>query len=125
MDKTAERHERFWTMLASPVVWSLHFLACYITAAIWCGRVASVVEPVPALRVVIGVYTVIALAVIGAIGWWGLRAHRQTGSSLPNDDDTPEGRHGFVGFATLLLSALSAVAVIYAALVAVVFETCQ
>lgn len=125
MDKTAERQERFWTMPASPVVWSLHFMACYITAATWCGRVASVAEPIPTLRLLIGLYTVVAIGVIGVVGVMGLRAHRRTASSLPNDEDTPEGRHGFVGFATLLLSGLSAVAVIYSAFVAIVFETCQ
>ena len=35
-------------------------------------------------------------------------------ATLPHDDDTPEDRHRFLGFAALLLSALSAVAVIYA-----------
>jgi len=45
-------------------------------------------------------------------------------ATLPHDDDTPEDRHRFLGFATLLLSALSAVAVLYAGLVAVFIRSC-
>jgi len=44
---------------------------------------------------------------------------------VPHDADTPEDRHRFLGFATLLLSGLSAVAVIYTALVVVVFRSCH
>jgi hypothetical protein len=45
-------------------------------------------------------------------------------AALPHDDDTPEDRQRFLGFATLLLSVLSAVAVIYAAAVVVFIERC-
>jgi hypothetical protein len=55
----------------------------------------------------------------------GYRAHSYGAADAPHDDDTPEGRHRFMGFATLLLSGLSAVAVLYAALVPVFVETCQ
>jgi len=42
-----------------------------------------------------------------------------------HDLDTPEDRHRFLGFATLLLSGLSAVAVLYAAFAATFFDTCR
>jgi hypothetical protein len=70
------------------------------------------------------VYTALALAAIGIVGWIGYRRHRFGNADAPHDDDTPEDRHRFLGFATLLLSGLSAVAVIYAALVAVFVERC-
>ena len=68
--------------------------------------------------------TVLALAAIGIIGWNGHQRHSIGQANLPHDDDTPEDRHRFLGFATLLLSALSAVAVVYAALVAVFIRSC-
>ena len=67
-----------------------------------------------------------ALAAIAAIGIRGLRDH--TGYGLPtsqHDFDTPEDRHRFLGFASLLLAGLSAVATILVALGAVFFETCR
>lgn len=71
------------------------------------------------VRVAIGVYTLLTLASIGIIGRSGYRRHSFSGGELPHDEDTPEVRHRFLDLATLLLSALSAVAVTYATLVAV------
>jgi hypothetical protein len=69
-------------------------------------------------------YTLAALAAVGFIGWIGYRRHSFGQAGLPHDDDTPEDRHRFLGFATLLLSALSAVAIIYEALVVVFIDRC-
>ena len=66
----------------------------------------------------------IGLVGIGIVGWRGFRRHRLGTASPPHDADTPADRHRFLGFATLLLSALSAVAVLYAALVAVFIGRC-
>ena len=45
-------------------------------------------------------YTLAALAVVGFIGWIGYRRHSFGWAGLPHDDDTPEDRHRFLGFAT-------------------------
>ncbi len=81
--------------------------------------------PLDTVRVAIAIYTVLALAGIGLTGWLGYRRHAFGEESPPHDDDTPEDRHRFIGFATLLLSGLSAVATIYVALAAVFMETCH
>jgi hypothetical protein len=78
-----------------------------------------------ALRTAIGVYTLLALAAIAAVGRRGLRRHRHGRAELPHDADTPEDRHRFLGFATLLLSGLSAVAVLYASFVAIFIADCR
>jgi hypothetical protein len=78
-------------------------------------------------------YTSIALIGIAMIGWEGFRRHRHPSTVLgaagteatTHDLDTRADRHRFVGFATLLLSGLSAVAVVYAALAAQYFDTCR
>jgi hypothetical protein len=67
----------------------------------------------------------VALAGIGFIGWQGYRRHTHGTANLPHDFDTPEDRHRFLGYATLLLSGLSAVGVVYAALAAVFMESCH
>jgi hypothetical protein len=44
---------------------------------------------------------------------------------LPHDFDTPGDRHRFLGFATVLLAGLSAVATLFAAVVVLYFEDCR
>jgi hypothetical protein len=125
MSQTAEQHQSLWLLAASPIVWAAHFLLCYITAAIWCEKVVAPGGALSTVRVTIAAYTAVALAVIGIIGWIGYRRHSYGSADLPHDDDTPEDRHRFLGFSTFLLSGLSAVAVLYAALVAVFIGSCH
>lgn len=121
----AEHRQTPWLIAASPALWALHFMACYITGALWCGAAADPAAPLGSLRTAVWIYTALALAGIGVVGAIGLRRHRHGSSKPPHDADTPEDRHRFIGFATLLLSALCAVAVTYAALVVVFIEDCQ
>jgi hypothetical protein len=121
---TSERNQSLWLITGSPMLWGAHFLLCYATAAIWCAKVAGLDGPLTTVRGAIVVYTAVALAGIVIIGTVGLRRHRLGKAPLPHDADTPEDRHRFLGFATVLLSALSAVAVIWAALVTVYIDGC-
>ena len=71
-----------WHVIAAPIVWALHFLFCYVWAAIYCeklGRGASLDEP----RVAVVVATVVALALIGlsTLSLWRVR-----GRCLTDDD---------------------------------------
>lgn len=121
MNYLPEKKESLWMLATSPVIWAAHFLLCYVTAAIWCAKVGG---PLGSVRLAIAIYTVAALGGIGTMAWIGLRRHTFGSATVPHDFDTPEDRHRFLGFATLLLSALSAVAVIYVAIVAVFIERC-
>jgi hypothetical protein len=121
---TSEGNQSLWLVTAAPLVWALHFLASYATAALWCAKVVGPVDGLAGARALIGVYTAIALPGIGLIGRVGYNRHRLDGASLPHDADTPEDRHRFLGFATMLLSALSAMAVAYTAIAAAVIDRC-
>lgn len=112
-------------LAAAPGVWSAHFMLCYVTGAIWCAKAPDALAPLGTVRTAVTIYTVVALAGIAVIGWIGYRAQSYGGEPAPHDADTPADRHRFMGLATLLLSGLSALAVIYAALVVVFIETCQ
>ena len=125
MTRVTEPRHSLWLLAASPAIWAAHFLLSYVTAAVWCAKVADPAGSLWTVRVAILVYTVGALAAIAGIGYVGFASHRLGSASLPHDDDTPQDRRRFLGFATFLLSGLSAVAVVYAALVAVYIETCQ
>jgi hypothetical protein len=125
MTSLPEKHDSLWLLTASPVIWAAHFLLSYLSAAIWCARFVGADGSLAGVRVAIAVYTGLALSGIGLCGWRAYRRHRFGHATLPHDADTPEDRHRFLGFATLLLSALSAVATCYAALAAVFIGSCH
>ena len=125
MPQTAEQHQSLWLLTASPAIWAVHFMLSYSTAAIWCEKVVGPGGSLATVRMAIVIYTALAFVAIGSIGWMGHRRHSFGGETVPHDDDTPEDRHRFLGFATFLLSALSAVATLYAALVVIFFRSCD
>ena len=120
-----ETSERLWLIAVSPAIWAAHFLLCYVTAAIWCAKVGARGGGLDPVRWAIAGYTLAALAGIGWSGWIGLRRHRRGSESHEHDRDTADDRHGFLGQSTLLLSALSAVATLFAAIVVLFFEDCR
>ena len=120
-----ERGESFWRLTGGPLIWAVHFLLSYVTAAVWCAKVAAPQGSLQGARIAIAAYTVIALLGIGLAGWSGWERHAFRGATRPHDFDSPADRHRFLGFAMLLLAGLSAVATIYTALAAVFVETCR
>ena len=116
--------ESLWTLFTAPVVWALHFLICYVGAAIFCEKPDFLGMEFNGLRIAIGAVTLLALAMIvtsALLAWrqWGFG----TGDP-PHDNPTRRDRALFQGYATLLLSGLSFVAVIFTALPALFFTEC-
>ncbi|RUM95211.1 hypothetical protein EET67_24565 [Pseudaminobacter arsenicus] len=108
--------ESLWTLFTAPVVWAVHFLASYLSAAVFCAKQEQLAFGFDMLRLAIATFTSVALAMIVLSAWlawrqWGFGAH-----DPPHDDPTGHDRRLFQGFATLLLSGLSFVAVIYVAM---------
>jgi len=124
MSEISEKNQSLWLLTVAPVIWAAHLMLSYVTASIWCAKVAGPGGSLWSVRVAIAVYSVMALAGIAITGWIGYRRHSYGEATLPHDADTPEDRHRFLGFATLLLSGLSAVATLYAALVVFFFRSC-
>jgi hypothetical protein len=114
-----------WLLTIAPTIWAAHLLLSYVTAAIWCARFAVPGGSLGHIRTAIVWYTVVALIGIAVVGWEGFRRHSYGTEATTHDLDSPEDRHRFLGFATLLLSGLSAVAVLYAAIAATFFDTCR
>jgi hypothetical protein len=122
-----------WLLTIAPTIWAAHLLSSYVTGAIWCAKVAGPDGSLGTVRTLVGWYTAVALAGIVAVGIEGFRRHRYPSGRLANggteatthDLDSPEDRHRFLGFATLLLAGLSAIAVVYAAMAAAFFESCR
>jgi hypothetical protein len=125
MNDLPEQDESLWVLTVSPTIWAVHFLLSYISAAIWCEKVAGRDGGLEEIRLAITVYTALALVGIVIVGWRGFSRHRFGSTTGPHDFDTRESRHRFLGFATLLLSTLSAVATLYVALVVIFIRSCH
>jgi hypothetical protein len=121
----AEENDSLWVLVAPPSIWAAHFLISYATVAIWCAKVAPAGGALGGARIAVVVFSALALAGIAFFGWRGFVHHRLHAAPPPHDRDTPEDRHRFLGFATMLLAGLSAVAVIYASTVVVFVRSCR
>lgn len=120
-----ERDASLWRLTTGPVIWALHFLACYVIAAVYCAKAASAATPLDDIRLQLGAATVLALAAIAWSGWRGWRQHRRGAQPAPHDAPTAGDRQRFLGFATMLLCGLSFVAVVYSGFVLLVIGTCR
>jgi len=118
----AAAREGVWTLAAAPAVWALHFLACYVVAAVWCAR-AGRDAPLGEARWWIAGATAAALALLGWLGWRGWRRLRYRGGGR-HDRDAIGDRHRFLGQVALLLASLAALAVLYAAAVVLIIGSC-
>lgn len=131
--------ESLWLLTFAPLMWTACFLLSYVTAAIWCAKVAGRNGSLDGAHLAIGVYTVLTLIGIGIVIWRGYRKHRFgrghfdgghfgrghfTGGEAPHDADSASDRHRFLGFATVLIGGLSAVATVYNALTIVFIDSC-
>jgi hypothetical protein len=115
-----------WRVIAAPIIWALHFLFCYVYAAVYCekvGRGASLDQPT---LVVIGA-TAVALALIGLSTHhlWRVRARSLTDDDFEFEHNTPEERHRFLSHVALMLCLLSAVAVLYVTIPMLYLSTCR
>jgi hypothetical protein len=116
---------KLWSIVIAPSLWSVHFLACYVTTAIWCEKVSATQSGTSTLRWLVAAYTIIALV---GIGWVALRSFqnfRRADPPVPYDFDDPSDRTHFLGFTAFLLSILSAIAVAFTALVYVMVRSCD
>ena len=115
-----------WRVIAAPIIWALHFLACYVAAAIYCEKMGRD-APLDDIRLLVITVTVVAL---GGIFWSTLGLWRVHDRSLTDDDfeyehNTPEERHRFLSHVALMLCALSAIAVLYVAIPVFYLTSCR
>lgn len=115
-----------WTLITGPVIWAVHFLVCYVGAAIFCAKAGDPEAMLLPVRLGIGVVTLAALA---AIAFVGIEADRRSGPGLvfeaPHEADTLAERRQFLGYATLLLSGVSFIATLYVGLPALFITSCR
>lgn len=120
-----ETRDTLWTLIAPPTIWAAHFLLSYITAAYGCAPNDGIFAVITGVRLLIAGLTVAALLAIGFIGTRAYREWRRHGGATPHDGDSAEVRERFLEFSTVLLAALSFVAVVYTALPALLIVDCR
>lgn len=113
-----------WWIVLSPMVWAFHFLACYVTVAIYCEKFSSNSHH-EWLWCLIGGYTAVAVAAIGVIACRSFRGFRQADPPLPYDFDDPSDRTHFIRFTAFLLSLLSLIATLFTALALLIVRSCD
>ena len=116
--------ETLWTLFTAPVVWALHFMVCYVVVAIYCEKAVFWAIEFGTIRVALGGVTLLALAMIVLSAYLAWRQWGFGSGDPPHDQPTPLDRRRFPGFATLLLSGLSFVAVIYVAIPLILIDGC-
>ncbi|WP_245571352.1 hypothetical protein [Neorhizobium alkalisoli] len=117
--------ETLWTLFTAPTVWALHFVVCYAAVAIFCAKGMAEEIAFGTLRLGLGIFTLLALAMIVLSSYLAWRQWGFGSGDPPHDAATREDRKYFQGFATLLLSGLSFVAVVYAAIPLIFIAECQ
>ncbi len=110
-----------WTLILPPTVWAGHFLFCYLWVAVSCAKAGAF----PRFTVAFVIGTVVALAIIVASGWIGWIQSRTPGDPPPHDEGTDIDRLRFLAHATMLLAALSFVAVVFTAAPALMLTDCR
>ncbi len=113
-------------VIAAPVIWAVHFLVCYVFAAVYCEKMGRASDLGPA-RLGILFLTGLALVGIGAVtrDLWQVRARSLTDDDFEFEHNSPEERHRFLSHVALMLCALSAVAVLYVAIPAFYLVSCR
>ena len=117
--------ESLWTLFTAPVVWAVHFLASYGAFSVYCAKPGAVRFSFGTLRLTLAAITIAALAMIVMAAWLAWRQWSFGIQDPPHDEPTHHSRTLFQGFATLLLSGLSFMAVLYGALPLLFIEGCQ
>lgn len=114
-------------LLAGPVIWAVHFGVVYLVAEAGCPGTRLAIEPFlpPVPTTVTIVATVVAVvACLAAAGWAFRRSRTGTPDGEAEDETSARGRHRELAFVGMLLSLVSAMAVLFVGAPALVFPGC-
>ncbi|HEV2514202.1 MAG TPA: hypothetical protein VGV07_03045 [Devosia sp.] len=115
-----------WRVIFAPGVWAVHFLFCYVFAAIYCEKLGRDAALDMATWVIVAA-TMVALALIGlsTLRLWKVRGRSLTDDDFEFEHNTAEERHRFLSHVALMLCVLSAVAVLYVAIPMLYLTSCR
>ncbi|MHA6732291.1 hypothetical protein [Devosia sp. A369] len=115
-----------WRVIAAPIIWALHFLFCYIVAAVYCEKMGrDAVLGDARLAVIIATGLALACIALTTHHLWRVRGRSLTDNDFEFEHNTPEERHRFLSNVALMLCILSAVAVFYVSIPMLYLSTCR
>jgi hypothetical protein len=112
----ATRMTVLWLLLLPFAIWGAHFLAAYVVTAIQCAKSSDPAAAILTVRWIVTAITLAALAALVGTLWYGRNYCRRESSA---------DQARFVSAMLLLMSALSALAILYAAAVVFFFGDCR
>ncbi len=118
------REASLWALIVPPTTWAVHFLLCYVYAAVRCAKGGPLLV-LDDVRIVILAATAVALLIVSASACVAWAQMGVEGDPPPHDESTIEDRHRFLATAKLLLAGLSFVAIVYTAIPALIFANCR
>ena len=110
-----------WTLIVPPTTWAVHFLFSYLWAAVSCAKL-GVWARFPLAFAIGTAAALIVIVTAGVIAW---RQARTAGDPAPHDQGTNIDRLRFLAYSTLLLAALSFIAVVFTAMPVIVLSDCR
>lgn len=118
----AEEQASLFKITLGPLIWALHFVACYGLVAVTCAKGWDI----GTVRLGLLVFSGAALC---GIAWVARTAWRQWGVARTGDavnrGGQAEDRHHFLGHAAFLLSMISAIGVAFVSLPLILIGGCQ
>jgi hypothetical protein len=129
----AFERDSLFSLIAGPLVWTVHFLTLYILTAIACahGFFHQEILGVRVVPLVGGAVTLVAVALIldgGVLAyrrWRGMPSDGQPAPLPPHDGNDVASRRRFMAYAGLLLSGLALIATVWETLPILFFATCE
>jgi hypothetical protein len=124
IQRAQQRAATLWALIAPPTIWALHFLFCYIYAAVRCAK-GGPLQSLSDVRIGIAIATIVALLLVGISGFVAWAQTQLEGDPPPHQESTYEDQHRFLATSKLLLAGLSFVAIVYTAIPAFMFADCR
>jgi hypothetical protein len=129
----AFERDSLFSLIAGPLVWTVHFLSLYIFTAIACAKGffhdeilgVRVVQLFGGAVTVIAVVLILDAMILSYRRWRGMPWDGEPGPLPPHDANDVASRRRFMAYAGLLLSGLALIATIWETLPVVFFATCE
>ena len=126
----AIRHDSLFSVIAGPLIWSVHFLSIYVFTAIACaqGFFHDEILGIRSVPLVGSAFSLIAIALIADalyVSWQRWRADGGQEPLPPHGGNEPASRRRFMAYSGLLLSGIALVATVWQTLPIYFFASCR